>query len=301
MPIDKKSAPACLAPDFLPRSPRVFFPENACDSHAHVLGPIAKYVYSPQRVYTPPDCVAADYIAMLKMLRVSRAVLVQPSVYGTNNEAMLDALASNQQTPSGIEMRGVAVVDWGIPLAELRAMHELGVRGVRVNVVDVKDKTGNLPIVQLRSLADRIAPLGWHMEFLAHVDQYPSLDADVQNFPVDVVFGHLGYVNCDKPFSKPGFEALLRLLKANRAWVKLTGPYRISSQVLPHSDVIPLARMLLDTAPDRVVWGTDWPHVMHKGPMPNDGDIADLLVDWIPDQALRHAVLVGNPAKLYQF
>ena len=297
-------APSCNAPDFSPRSPRVIFPANACDSHAHILGPVAKFAYAPERVYTPPDCLLSDYIAMLKALRVSRAVLVQPSVYGTNNEVMMDALVSaraDAKLTSGIELRGVAVVQWDIEFSQLQRMYDAGVRGVRVNVVDVKDKTGMLPLEQLKRLAQTIAPLGWHMEFLMHVDEYPRLDSDLKDFPVDVVFGHLGYMRTDKPVENAGFAAFLRLLKTGKAWVKLTGPYRISTNPMPHSDVAAFARLLLATAPDKIVWGSDWPHVMHKGPMPNDGDLTDLVSDWVPDEALRQRVLVENPAKLYGF
>ena len=134
-----------------------------------------------------------------------------------------------------------------------------------------------------------------------HVDEFPELDRTFADFPVDIVLGHLGYMKTDKGLQDPGFQGLLRLMKRGTAWVKLTGPYRISSQPLPHADTIPFAHALLDAAPDRVVWGTDWPHVMVKGTMPNDGDLADLLLSWIPDAALRARVLVENPARLYGF
>ena len=136
-------------------------------------------------------------------------------------------------------------------------------------------------------LAQRIAPFGWHIEFLMHVDEFPDLDRMLDGLPVDVVFGHLGYVRAEKGTDVPGFQALLRLLRGGRAWVKFTGPYRISSQPLPHADTVAFAHALLATAPDRIVWGSDWPHVMTRWtiPMPNDGALADLLLDWIPDAA----------------
>jgi predicted TIM-barrel fold metal-dependent hydrolase len=170
-----------------------------------------------------------------------------------------------------------------------------------VNVVDVKEGAGVLPLEPLRELATRVAPRGWHLELLAHVDGFANLDRDLADFPVEVVFGHLGYMRADRGVQAPGFRALIRLLEAGRAWVKLTGPYRISAGPLPHGDVVPLAHALLQAAPDRVVWGSDWPHVMVKGAMPNDGDLADLLPAWIPDAELRRRVLVDNPARLYGF
>jgi 2-pyrone-4,6-dicarboxylate lactonase len=289
-------APPCAPPDPAPRRPKVAFPPLACDCHAHILGPASRFAYSPDRIYTPPDCVVPDFRAMLAALGAERAVLVQPSVYGIDNTVLQQALRE-----AGPGFRGVAVVDWAVDEETLDALHADGVRGVRVNVVDVKEGKGTLPMQRLRGLARRVASRGWHLELLAHVDEFPNLDGDFADFPVEVVFGHLGYMRTDRGLDAPGFRALVRLIGAGRAWVKLTGPYRISTGAMPHADVLPFARALLAAAPERVVWGSDWPHVMVKGAMPNDGDLADLLLDWIPDAALRRKVLVGNPARLYGF
>jgi 2-pyrone-4,6-dicarboxylate lactonase len=293
-----RGAPPCAPPDFSPRRPRLAFPARACDCHAHILGPASNHPYSPDRVYTPPDCLLPDYRTMLDALGVERAVLVQPSVYGTDNTVMLAALGE-----LGPPARGVAVVDPSVTDGELEAMHAAGVRGVRINVVDVKEGKGRgaVPMDRLRGLARRIAPLAWHLELLAHVDEWPDLERDLEDFPVEVVFGHLGYLPAAKGVADAGFRALLRLAAAGRAWAKLTGPYRISARAMPHADVVPLAHALLEAAPSRVVWGSDWPHVMVKGPMPNDGDLADLLSGWVPDEGLRRRVLVDNPARLYGF
>ena len=291
------AAPLCAAPDFQPRKPQIKMPALACDTHAHVLGPAAQYDYSPARVYTPPDCLPKDYRHMLDMMGVTRAVLIQPSVYGTDNAAMLDAMKADPQ-----RLRGVAVVDPSISDAELKMMHAAGVRGVRVNIVDVKDrKPGSLPMDMLRNLAARIAPLGWHVEFLMHADEFPDLDKTFADFPAPIVLGHLGYMKTSLGLDNPGFQALLRLMQAGRAWVKLTGPYRISGGPMPHADTVPYANALIKANADRVIWGSDWPHVMHKGAMPNDADITDLLLQWVPDAAQRELVLVSNPARLYGF
>jgi len=292
------AASSCAPPDFEPRAPLLKLPAHSCDTHAHIMGPGARYVYSPARVYTPPDCLLPDYLRMLDTLGVERAVLVQPSVYGTDNTVMLEAMKT-----AGGRFRGVAVVEDDIPDDELKQLDAAGVRGVRVNIVDVKDrKPGTLPMNSLEKLARRVAPLGWHMEFLMHADEFADLDRAFAGFPVDIVLGHLGYMKTDKGLGNAGFQAFLRLMKAGRAWVKLTGPSRITtSGGLPYVDVVPYARALLETNPDRVIWGTDWPHVIIKTPMPNDGDLADLLSDWIPDARLREQVLVHNPARLYGF
>jgi predicted TIM-barrel fold metal-dependent hydrolase len=290
-------APPCAAPDFAPHAPKLKFPPGACDTHAHVLGPKARYAYSPARIYTPPDCVPDDYLRLLDTLGVARAVLVQPSVYGTDNAAMLAAMKA-----AGGRLRGVAVVAEDIGDAELKQLDAAGVRGVRVNIVDVKDrKPGTLPLEPLTRLARRIAPLGWHMEFLMHVDEFPDLDRTLGDFPVDIVLGHLGYMTLGRKPDDPGFQALLRLMKQGKAWVKLTGPYRITAAPLPYPDTVPAAQALLEANPQRVIWGTDWPHVMLKGSMPNDGDLADVLGNWIPEATLREQVLVKNPEKLYRF
>jgi len=289
-------APPCAAPDFAPRQPQLKVPAGSCDCHAHILGPAARFPYSDERVYTPPDCLLADYRAMLTALGLARAVLVQPSVYGSDNRVLLNALDAMQGA-----WRGVAVVEPDVSASALQEMHAAGVRGVRVNVVDVQSNKGVLPLKQLRGLAERIAPLGWHMEFLLHVHEFPRLDQQLAGFPVDVVFGHLGYLPTHLGIGDAGFQALLRLLQAGRAWVKLTGPYRLSGSKLPYADVVPFAHALLDAAPRQIVWGSDWPHVMVKGAMPNDGDLMDMLSTWIPDPSIRHQVLVSNPERLYGF
>ncbi len=290
-------APPCAPPDFNPHKPKITLPKLACDTHAHILGPIAKFAYSPARVYTPPDCLLSDYQKMLATLGVERAVLVQPSVYGSDNTVMLNALQA-----TGSAFRGVAVVDDTISDAELATLNAAGVRGVRVNIVDVKDrKPGTLPMAELTALATRIAPMRWHMEFLMHCDEFPDMDRTFADFPVDIVLGHLGYMKTDKGLDDAGFQSLLRLMKTGKAWVKFTGPYRISTQAMPHADTNAYAHALVQANVERVLWGSDWPHVMVKSAMPNDGDLCDLLSSWIPDAAVREQVLVRNPSKLYGF
>jgi len=291
-------APTCAPPDFQSRKPRLTLPPRACDCHAHIMGPKARYAYSPARVYTPPDCLLPDYLKMLGTIGVERAVLVQPSVYGTDNTVMLEAMKA-----AGNRFRGVAVVADDVPDAELRKLDAAGVRGVRVNIVDVMDRRpGTLPMEALTKLARRVASLGWHMEFLMHADEFPDLDRAFAGFPVDIVLGHLGYMKTDKGMANAGFQAMLRLMRAGRAWVKLTGPSRITTTGgLPYADVVPYAHALLQANPERVIWGTDWPHVIIKTPMPNDGDLADLLSDWIPDAQMREQILARNPARLYGF
>ena len=189
-------APLCQAPDSEVRSPSIQFPAGAVDCHAHVCGPASVFPYAQERIYTPPDATLENYQALLKMLHIDRAVLVQPSVYGTDNRAMLAALKSHPQ-----QFRGVAVIPNDpkeISDQYLQELHSAGVRGIRCNIVDVADKTAGLPIKNLTALAQRIQPFAWHLELLMHVNEYPNLATVFENFPVDVVFGHFGYSHAKK-------------------------------------------------------------------------------------------------------
>jgi predicted TIM-barrel fold metal-dependent hydrolase len=297
--VDLSNAPLCMAADADPRAPAVAFPPGACDCHAHICGPAATYPYARERIYTPPDATVATYRHLLSVLGVERAVLIQPSVYGTDNRAMLAAMAT-----VGPGLRGVAVVEPTISALEVEALHQAGVRGVRLNLVDRREGKNAVPIELVRSLAARIAPFGWHIEFLVNMDEAPAFADAVAGLSVPVVLGHLGYPRAGAAdwTRAPGFTRLLRLLEAGRTWVKLTGPYRISAAPdLPYADVDAAAARLAQAAPERLIWGSDWPHVMMKKPMPNDGALADLLARWIPDARTRHRVLVENPIVLYGF
>jgi 2-pyrone-4,6-dicarboxylate lactonase len=275
------------------------FPVRACDTHAHICGPAARFPYAEERIYTPPDATSDDYLALLTTLGVERAVLIQPSVYGTDNRALLDVLS---RVPSGL--RGIAVVDSDIDTARVKALDDAGIRGIRLNVVDHNGPRNVIPEERVRKLANVIAPFGWHIECLINTDAAPGFAAVINGLAVDVVVGHLGYPKSGAVawLQSPALEDFLRLFERGRCWVKLTGPYRISSAPdLPYPDVAPLAQRLAAVNPDRLLWGSDWPHVMMKKPMPNDGDLSDLIADWLPDVALRRQVLVDNPAELYGF
>ncbi len=289
-------APPCAAPDRAPRRPALPVPPLACDSHLHVFGPADRYPYQPTRGYTPPDSPPSEMGALHGALGIGRAVLVQASVHGTDYRAILDAVATDPA-----RYRAVASVTEDVTDAELERLHAGGVRGFRVNLVD----KGGMPFRSLASLeavADRVRTLGWHAELLVHVEESSEFREIARRLPIPVCVGHLGYAKAAGALSHPGYREFLALLRDGRCWVKLTGPYRISAaDRAPYADVTPLAHAIMDAAPDRVVWGSDWPHVMLRGVMPNDADLLDLLADWVPDAALRRRVLVDNPAALYGF
>lgn len=289
----------CPPPDRNPRPPRTRLPPGACDTHAHICGPAAAFPYANERIYTPPDSTLEEYLHLLATLGVDRAVLVQPSVYGTDNRALLDALSRHR---SGL--RGVAVMKPDIEVSELRALNDAGIRGVRFNLVDHIGERNVVPEDIIPALARIIAPFGWHIEFLVNLDEASRFAEQISGLPVDIVVGHLGYPKSGAgPWSSAAsLDNFLRLFETGRCWVKLTGPYRISTAAdLPYADVTPLAHRLTSVNPERLIWGTDWPHVMNKKPMPNDGDLTDLIADWLPGAALRERVLVANPAALYGF
>ena len=293
------TAPLCQAPHSEIRSPQIIFPAGAVDCHAHVCGPATQFPYSQERIYTPPDATLECYQALLSMLRVDRAVLVQPSVYGTDNSAMLAALLSHPQ-----KFRGVAVISSDpktVTDEDLANLHAAGVRGLRCNIVDIADKSAGLPIEQLRNLANRIKSFGWHLELLMHVNEYPYLAKTFEDFPVDLVFGHFGYSHAKHGVADKGFQGLLDLMKNQRAWVKMTGPYRICDGDLPYLDMRPLNDAVIQANPSRLIWGSDWPHVMVKKHMPHDADLCDLLGTWVQDVNLRNSILVDNPCILYDF
>jgi 2-pyrone-4,6-dicarboxylate lactonase len=296
---DLAQAPLCLPADGEPHPPRFALPRGACDCHAHICGPAVLYPYAAERIYTPPDATLEAYRRLLATLGVERAVLVQPSVYGEDNRAMLAALAA-----AGRGFRAVAVVAPMITRDEIEALHHAGVRGVRLNIVDRREGRNIVPLETVRALAARIAPFGWHLEFLVNLDEAANFAGAVEGLPVPIVLGHLGYPRAGARvfLASPAFADFLRLLAGGRCWVKLTAPYRISQAPdLPYDDVDPLAAALVARAPERLIWGSDWPHVMMKKTMPNDGPLADLLARWVADAAIRKRILVDNPAALYGF
>ena len=284
--------PTIPGPDPGPRPPRIPLPEGACDCHAHVFGPQDAFPYLPNAAYIPPDALPRDYARMLSTIGCQRAVLVQPSNYGTDNRCMVAALTSGT-----FNFRGVAVVDEKISDAELESLHRAGVRGVRINL---SSKTPGLPLERAPGLAARIKPLGWHLQFFLRIDRFPSLEQALAQLPVACVIDHFAHAPAAGGVGSPDFKALLRLARLGHVWFKLIGPYRISRQWPLYPDVAPLAGALVAAAPDRCVWGTDWPHP-NTAYMPNDGDLADALDEWLPDAGVRRKVLVDNPGRLYDF
>jgi predicted TIM-barrel fold metal-dependent hydrolase len=273
------------------QAPKQKAPPLSCDCHFHIFGPYDRYPMSPGRNYTPPPALVPAYLELADTLGLQRMVVVQASIYGTDNAVTLDAVHR-----FGLHRaRGVAVIDDSFDVAALRRLHEQGVRGVRFNMV-----SGNgTPEDQLEALGRRVAPLGWHIQIYAEGEKIQAIGPLLARLPVEVVIDHCGGVMAGLGVRHPQFQALLRLMETGRAWMKLCG-YRASSAGAPWADVEPNVKALVAKAPERCVWGTDWPHPQ-MDPAPEAGLLLDQFFEWVPDAAVRQAVLVDNPARLYEF
>jgi predicted TIM-barrel fold metal-dependent hydrolase len=279
-------------PDAHTRAPQAKLPAGACDCHAHVFGPQQKFPYVPEASFIPPDATGEDYVRMLRTLGCERGVLVQPSIYGTDNSCMVSVLKSGL-----LPMRGIAVVSADVSDQEIESLHEAGVRGVRINVASTTKAIG---MDQVPRLAARIKRFDWHLQFYVRIAETPSFIEEAKKLPVPCVIDHFAGVQASGGVQSEAFAALLKLARLENVWFKLMGPYRISKLWPMHPDIAPMGQALLETAPHRCVWATDWPHPNAKH-VPNCGDLADALAGWIPDAAARSRVLVDNPAKLYDF
>lgn len=280
-------------PDPNPKKPRLALPPGACDCHIHLFGPATKFHFDPDSRYESRDQLAETNIALQDRLGLSRAVVVSGGAYGRNYGVLADAL-----TRFPDRFRGVALMPEETTHAEFDRLTRLGVRGLRF----ISAARGmKLPTIS-PAVAARAAEHGWHVQFypqgtdiVEHADRLLAL-------PNTIVLDHFASVPAAGGVDQPAFKSVLRLLDTGRVWLKLSGPMRVTRQEYPYAEVTPLARALVAHAPERLVWGTDWPHVnMNDRLMPNDGDLVDLMAEWIPDAATRRRILVDNPGTLYGF
>jgi len=282
----------CQDPDPNPRPPRFKIPPGATDTHFHIFGPDDKYPLVADRRFTPPQASVASYVHLHKTLGLSRAVLVQPSSYGTDNRRQLDA-AREMDFPT----RVIVVVPPAIGDREMAELYRQGARAVRF----IPTQPGGLPLAQLEQYAERLAGMGWHLQLMLAPAHLIELAPRLQKLRCDFVIDHMGDILAAQGTAQPAFQALLRLLDSGRCWTKLSAGYHASQLEPPYPDAIPLAHALVKTRPDRLLWGTDWPHANLMGPMPNSTEFLDLMLDWVPDEATRNRILVDNPARLYGF
>lgn len=288
----RSDPPMCAGPHLDTRKPKLRLPPKAADCHCHVFGPRDRYPWAANRLYTPPPVTLDHYLAMLDTVGFARGVMAQTGLYGNDNRFIIDAIKAHPN-----RLRGIALIGEGITDRELEDLARGGVRGFRVNRTA---KTG-LAFDIARKLAERVKGYGMHVQFLLDIEDHPDIDTFLGSFATEVVIDHMGRPDPKKGVNAPGFQALIRLLKSGRGWAKMSAPYRTSLQEPPYDDITPFAHALVAAAPDRLVWGSDWPHVLLETTMPNDGDLVDQIAVWVPDEAARKRMLVDNAERLYGF
>ncbi|GGE45452.1 amidohydrolase family protein [Actibacterium pelagium] len=285
---DKDYIPFCPAPskpDFTP-------PEGAVDAHCHVFGPATEFPYAPERKYTPVDAPAERLFALRDHLGFTRNVIVQATCHGADNSAMLAAIAQSDG-----RARGVAVVDENISTSDLTKLHEGGIRGVRFNFL--KRLVGDAPIDRYRRIAERVADLGWHIVIYFESQELDDLEDFIRSLPGTIVIDHMGRPEVEKGVEGTGFAKVRKLMEDPRFWIKVSCPERLSVAGPPYADVVPFARKLVADYPDRVLWGTDWPHPNMRSHMPDDGGLVDIIPQIAPTAQAQQKLLVTNPMRLY--
>ena len=291
-----------------PSTPVSFeMPANACDCHTHIFADPQKFPLSPGRTYTPETASPEEMSALHRALHVQRVVIVTPSVYGTDNSATLYGIKAR-----GANARGVAVIDENTPDADLDAMGRGGVRGIRINSATTGANDPSLVAKRFQAALRRMEPRNWHIQIYTTLPVIAAIKDVMSASPVPVVFDHFGGAQASLGFQQPGFSDLLDLVHSGKAYVKISGAYRASKQPPNYPDVAPLAKALIAANPDRILWGTDWPHPNTTTPghqptdvtplLPiDDGRLLNQLAIWAPDAAIRKKILTDNPARLYGF
>lgn len=287
----------CIAPDRHPRAPRTALPKGAVDAHVHVFED--RYALTPVRDYNPPESTVEDLKALHAVLGFDRVVFTQPSPYGLDNASVLDGMeALNALTPN--RARAIIAASPDISEDEIAALDAAGARGVRLNA----DNKGGMAIGfdDIPALEEKLAPFGWHIEFLIPGAAMVELLPVFRRIKVPISFAHFAFQPAAAGVEAPGFQALLSLVREGNTYVKISGANRVSATDLPpYDDVKPLAEALVEANEDRLLWGTDWPHPNKFEVNPNDGDLVEALAEWVPDAALRQKILVDTPAAFYRF
>ncbi|HEX2554899.1 MAG TPA: amidohydrolase family protein [Microvirga sp.] len=288
------AVPTIAPPHPDPRAPAFRLPAKACDTHCHIFGPDRLYPYVPERPYTPPDAPLAMFRALHDRLGVERAVIVNATPHGRDNRVVTDAIAG-----SAGRYKGVANVDESFSDRDLEDLAAAGITGCRFTFLP---RLGEMPDrAAFERIVRRIAPLGWHVDLYLPAGLIPEMRPLLTALPLPYVLDHMGVVDASLGLEQAPFQALLDLVRDDeKCWVKVTCPERISRAGPPFHDVAPFARAVIEAAPDRVLWGTDWPHP-NVPVMPDDGDLVDLVPLYAPDPGMRRKLLVDNPARLFGF
>jgi predicted TIM-barrel fold metal-dependent hydrolase len=280
-------------PDPNPKKPKLKVPLGACDSHIHLFGPVAKYPFAADSPYQAHEASPETFIALQDTLGLSTAVIVSPGGYGRDYSLLADVLAKYPK-----RFRGIALVRDDIPDAELARLTKLGVRGMRM----MSHKRGQHVPNYSPEIAARVHEHGWHIQFYPHGTDIVDYADKLLALRNPIVLDHFASIPANGGTGQPAVKAVLKMLDCGKVWLKLSGPMRCTTEPPPYPSLTPLARLFVKHAPERMVWGSDWPHVNLDGMvMPNDGDLLDLLLDWVPDEAIRNRILVQNANTLYGF
>lgn len=283
-------------------------PSGACDCHTHIIGDPSRFPFAASRVYTPETALPAEMSALHRALHVQRVVIVTPSVYGTDNSATLYGMKAR-----GPNARGVAVIDKNTPASELEAMEHSGVRGIRLNLATAGQNDPAAARRLFQSSVERVRHLNWHIQIFTNLPVIAEMKDLLESSPIPVVFDHFGGAQASLGLTQRGWADLIGLVHSGKAYVKLSAPYRVSTEAPDYPDAAPLAKALVEANPDRILWGTDWPHPNSTPPaerpateitplLPiDDGRLLNQFAAWVPDPAVREKILVDNPARLYRF
>ena len=280
-------------PDPHPKKPKIKAPPGACDSHIHLFGPAAKYRFAPDSPYIAHEAPPETFMALQDTLGMSTAVIVSPGGYGRNYSLLADVLTKYPK-----RFRGIALLRDDTPSSEIGRLSKLGVRGMRM----MSHKRGQHVPNYSPKIAARVYEHGWHIQFYPHGTDIVDYADKLLALPNEIVLDHFASIPAKGGVDQPAVKAVLKMLDSGRVWLKLSGPMRCTDEPPPYPSVTPLAHVFVKHAPDRMVWGSDWPHVNLDGMvMPNDGDLLDLLAEWVPEAAVRNRILTQNPKALYGF
>lgn len=289
-----RQIPAIPGPDQNTKTPAFKAPVGSVDTHCHIFGPAAEYPFSPTRPYTPPDAPLPMFRALHEKIGVERAVIVNATLHGLDNRVVTDAIAK-----SNGKYRGIANINGAMSDADLAALDKSGICGCRFAFLKRLGGVGDM--AAFKRLVERAAGIGWHVDIYLEAGSIREFAPILRALPTTYVIDHMGTIDAAKGLDDPEFKALLDLQAGDeKCWIKITGLERASAAGPPFHDAVPFAKRLIDNAPDRVLWGTDWPHPNVKI-MPNDGDIVDLIPLFAPEPALRQKLLVDNPTRLFKF
>lgn len=288
--------PSIVPPTFMPhpRKPKLALPHDACDAHVHVFGPGSRFPYAPGHSAPPADAPKEKLFALHDLLGITRCVIVHTAAHGTDNSATADALAAK-----GGSYRGIALVRTDVSDAGLKRLDAAGFRGARFHYMPHLEQAATID--EAIAFGARLVDLGWHLQIHMAAELIAELAPAIRRAPVPVVIDHMGRIDASLGLEQPAFRALLDLLRDRKVWIKVSGADRITRQGPPYADAAPFARKLVAECGDRCVWGLDWPHPNHQGPIPDDGELVDLIAEVAPGETLRQALLVDNPQRLYRF